>query len=56
MARDRRHPGAPAACSALELKLTLHERNSLEVKGNVVLSGEDINRAAGLREKVQVQF
>lgn len=42
--------------SALGPELTFHERHALELEGNVVLSGENVNGAAGLREQVQVQL
>ncbi len=42
--------------SVCELELTIKQRYAFELKGNVVLLGEDKHRAAGLREEVQVQL
>lgn len=41
------HPSAP---------LTLHQVHALELEGDVVAAGEDVERPAGLREQVQVQL
>lgn len=37
-------------------KLTVHEGDFLKLEGDVVFLGENVNGAAGLREKVQIKF